>query len=53
MPRKLLPTIKLDDELIPDSELAYDTCVSKGLIDCLDRKALLTGQSIHSSEAII
>jgi hypothetical protein len=38
-PRGQIPYIDLDGNIIPDSELAYNTCIEKGLVECLDRKA--------------
>ncbi|CCA68639.1 related to glutathione S-transferase, putative-Talaromyces stipitatus [Serendipita indica DSM 11827] len=42
MPRKLLPALKIDEEIVPDSEFAYDTCVVRGIAECLDYKVHLT-----------
>ena len=51
-PRGKLPYISLDGTFIPDSELAYDSCISKGLVHCLDRKATLNEKELALSRSI-
>ncbi|KIM30576.1 hypothetical protein M408DRAFT_323363 [Serendipita vermifera MAFF 305830] len=41
-PRGKFPFIELDGAIIPDSELAYRSCIDKGLVECLDRGAGLS-----------
>lgn len=51
-PRGKLPYIALDGTFIPDSELAYNSCVSKDLVRCLDKKAVLNEKEIALSRSI-
>ena len=48
-PRRKFPFIDLDGAIIPDSELAYNSCISKGVVGCLDRKARLNEKELALS----
>ncbi|KAG8774053.1 hypothetical protein FRC20_006060 [Serendipita sp. 405] len=51
-PRRLLPYAKIDDVIVPDSELVYDTLKEKGILKCLDAKASLNPQEVALTYAI-
>lgn len=51
-PRGTLPFIEVNGATIPDSELAYNTCIEKGLVECLDRKAGLNDKESATSFAL-
>lgn len=48
-PRGKFPFIELNGVIIPDSEFAYNSCISKGLVECLDRKAGLNDKEMAIS----
>ena len=48
-PRGKFPFIELNGDIIPDSELAYNSCIEKGLVECLDRKARLSMKETATS----
>jgi hypothetical protein len=52
-PRGQFPFIRLKQtRLIPDSELAYNTCVEESVVKCLDKQADLTPKEKATSIAI-
>lgn len=51
-PRGRFPFIELNGTIVPDSELAYNTCIANGLVNCLDQKAGLNEKESATSIAL-
>ena len=51
-PHRKLPYIDLGGTLVPDSEICYNSCIEKGLVRCLDKKAGLSEKEIAISRSL-